>query len=222
MSLRVNQLVGFGVGGGSPSLALSYRATYSYSAGSHTSRSFTNCDIGVASPTRYVLVAVNTGDNGTIESCTVNGAATTILASQAGQSIFITNAPVTSGATATIAITNSDAMSVSTIGVFSIDGNVDFTPVDTSVISRSGGTIIGAQNIDVAAGGVVIAITSTGTDSATCSWSGLTENYDQFITYSSYSTASASIEAAGVLTFTPTWTGSDYADLVAVSLKAIG
>lgn len=224
--LLVNQLIGFGVGGEDNSLALTYVTTQAYSAAAHTSRTFSGVDIGAADARRYVVVVAQNGDNtDTMSSVTVGGAATTRLVTNTsgGNAIFITNAPVTSGTTADIAVTNSGSVSASVIHVYTLVGNVDLTPVDTIVDNSvpAGSAPLGPNDIDVVAGGVVIGGSTADSSSPTCTWTNLTEDYDAGTGSDSYSAARASIAASGVLSVTADWSTDDK-NLVVVSLKPVG
>lgn len=223
--LRANQLALGGLPALTP-LALTYQASYSYGS-SHASRSFTGCPIGAPSPKRYVAVAAMSLDiSDRVTDLTVGGAACTELAGfDAGlgaTSIWITNEPVLAGTTATIAVTYSGSVSSSAISVYTIEGTPDLTPFDTVVV-QSSNAALGAQSIDVVAGGVVIVAASNNGDNLTCAWTGLTENYDAYVATATYSSASQSFDTYGTQSITAAWsisTGDER--FIAVSLKPSG
>lgn len=148
--LRVNQLVGFGgaVTSGPPPLTATYRATVS-STTNATSYSFASTAIGAASSTRYIVLlsqvtsstAVNNG-TALVRTYTVAGQACTVIQTTsysyvsgsnsviAHVDIVLTNAPVTSGTTATVALSLDRAGEHSYMGVYSVTGAATVTELD--------------------------------------------------------------------------------------------
>jgi hypothetical protein len=173
---------------------------------------FATVPIGTASSTRHVAfaiaVGVNTGQTAT--SVTVAGQATTLAINTHTNSIThivgITNAPVTSGTTATISVTLSGGSpnGNNIAHAYAIEGlnSTTATDVDSSVTSAA------TLNMSISAGGVGLGFYGMTTTIFNATWnSGITEDAE---------TASTSIElSAGHMTSATTQT-------VAVQATATG
>lgn len=138
-----------------PKAAGPLTATYQSSTFSNsdlTTYSFTSMGIGTASADRYILLVIGSRDTGnnSLSSATVAGQATTILYTSGSttdpRAIVITDAPVTSGTTATVSITWSNGSLRTGVGVYSITGGVPSLVADYgasgTVTTATGGCVI--------------------------------------------------------------------------------
>lgn len=170
------------LGGAVTPLAITYAASSIQVC--NPSTTFSAFAIGTASADRYVVVTLSTGStiSTAISSITVAGQACTVVSSAkngAGgtfTAIVITNAPVTSGTTANIAITMNNNTQALSIGTFAVTGLTSTTPTATATTTTNNGVM----TVAVAATGGVISIAgssgNTGTGGAV-SWTGITERY---------------------------------------------
>lgn len=161
-----------------------------------TTYSYTSAAIGTASSDRIVIVAamgVDTGQNDfSTSSMTIGGVtaaeqvdtASTLQASQASIYTLL----VTSGTTATIAVTYSEAITSSTICVWSTTGLSSATKTDfaSAVQCTSGDCVL---DTDVQAGGIIVGATNYIDNSKTWTWTGLTERADVAGTEMAYTAA---------------------------------
>ena len=142
------------------------------STANQTTYTFTNCDIGTASSDRYVVVygAGYTGSlstNRNASSVSIGGSSATIdytVLSTAAPSFFAKRL-VTSGTTATIAVSFSGPMTNCGIAIYVIYGLNSTTPISTATgINTTGATLsLSATNGGVVLGGIaVLGITGTG------------------------------------------------------------
>lgn len=169
--------------------------------------SFTGSAIGTAASDRNIVVAVSSVElaqniPGAHNSVTVAGTACTRVANVASgtdvngtrTSLWITNSPVTSGTTGTIAITTGGASFVG-IAAWAVYGLLSTTPSDT--VTDTGTTLSGL--IDYPSNGIIIAA-ATNRDAApnlTTSWTGATENFDADAGYYGFSGASETALSGG-------------------------
>lgn len=136
-----------------------------------TTYSFTSTAIGTASSDRYVAVAIGTRDTGTnsISSVTVAGQSCTALVTSGSttdpRAIFITDAPVTSGTTATVAVTMANTNLRCGIGVYTITGGV---PIVENTRTTTSGTL------NVSAGGIILGMGYNNGSGTTVTFTGLT------------------------------------------------
>lgn len=175
------------------------------------STTFSGFNIGTASSGRYVVVTVSTGSSAAtaISSITVAGQSCTVVTSVKNggsngsfTAIAITNAPVTSGTTADIAVTmNSNAQALS-IGTFAVTGLASTTPTATATTTTNNGTM----TVVVPAKGGIIAVSGSsgyfGTGGA-ASWTGITQRYfiDGYATVHGHYVSGASNISVGGATF---------------------
>lgn len=188
MSLEVTQLIGFGVGGGIGPKTISYPTSFATTDTDASSYSFTSTPIGTAGSDRYIVTAIMTrdatGTAPTVTNCTVGGQATTN--SQNVQSLDgnrritmrITTDPVTSGTTATVAVTTSatcTGCAIATWAVYQVDST---TSVATDSDQTSSGATLNAS-VTVPANSAIIGVLMCELDLITASWTGLTEQFEQ-------------------------------------------
>jgi len=190
MSFLATQLIGFGAGGSSGGVASVTFTAAAASTTDTTSYSFTSHNIGTASTDRYIVVAVsiNVSSSGArdVSTVTVGGTSCTKLADMSFNgnelecSIWVTNAAIASGSTATVAVTTSGTTTACGIGTYAVSGlTTDPTVTFTSVTAANNTN----ASLSVTAGGVAI-MACCGYDNAgtfACAATGLTEAYDAVV-----------------------------------------
>ena len=207
-ALQVQQLIGFGAGGGTGAKVLTWKGS-STSTSDLTTYTFSSADIGVASSDRYVIVAVTGGPNNrTVSSLTVGGVSATLVVEQvsaaASYTVSMWIANVTSGTTGDIVVTWSAGQTRTGIGWWTATGLSSGTANDSGGSTASPGT----DTLNVLEGGFAVAAIvniETGTDTVT--WTNLTEKYDEL--YESVNQSGASdATTAGTLVITATYSSS--------------
>jgi hypothetical protein len=202
--LTATQLVGFGVGGASDAPAGAAAASVTDNAsttGSAATYTFTSRSFGAEAGDRYIVVGTtgNTGTATTVSSMTIGGvsAAALLSVSLTNNALEFWIAAVPTGTTGTVAVTWGANRTRCAIVVWRVVGLVS-SALDDSAQETGFGSSAGNGNIDIAAGGVALGMTSdTGTSSRTWTWSGLTESVDA--TYGSgrsYSAATGNFASA--------------------------
>jgi hypothetical protein len=156
---------------------------------------FSSYAIGAASPTRRVI-AVFFADNGstggrTFVSATIGGIAADVDASvthTAGGSVAIgiASATVPTGTTATLTGTFSGGMARGACWAVSVDNLKNTVPHDTATAT---GTNPLDTTINCLAGGFVLAAAANNSNSATFTWTGVTEQTDDVFETASGTTA---------------------------------
>ena len=178
-----------------------------------TSYSFASMSIGTAALDRYVLVYAHTPSGAPITSVTVGGAATTVLGQDTGNGFFLTNAPVTSGTTATVVISCATQALRGAAYTWSVTGRPALTEYMTGTSS----------SLNVAANGAAFAvcILASGADDA-ATWTGLTERHESYFDAITNITAAsdnfATAQVSRTLDVTWTTAGND-GNVRAVSLR---
>lgn len=163
--LELNQLIGFGVGGrGNLTITTTYFAS---KTANETVRTWTAVDIGAEFPTRYVVVATRTQ-----VSVTING----ISATDLGSGVFW-GAYVPTGTSVTVVTTASGSTDRAALGVYTLTG-VEVLTVDSVETQSSLSTY--TFNVFIPTGCVVLGYWFSG-NTADCTWTNLTENYDQTV-----------------------------------------
>lgn len=138
--------------------------------------------IGTAATNRYVVVAVGNvltfGTAAAPTSVTVGGQACTKVAdiSQGGSAqprttLWITNAPVTTGTTATVSATASGSCGMATWAIYGIAST---TPYATATVAGSPSS----TTIDFQEGGVAIGAVATNSSPGAQTFTGLTKDFD--------------------------------------------
>lgn len=132
--------------------------------------------IGVAASDRYVVVAVTWRVTATLNSATIGGATATIhqqhSASNEGSAIISLLVP--SGTTATIVLNFSTGVYRVTTHVYNINSLVSNANFDAATATGVDPSV----NINVDAGGVIIAVACWGSATVGTTWTGVTERYD--------------------------------------------
>jgi hypothetical protein len=200
-----------------------YTAGYVSSAGVTSFSQSLN--IGTAAENRYVIVVLMidlSSSGGSPTTVTVNGASTTRVATFGADSdeacaIYITDAPVTSGTTATIAtgtVTGGYQIAAAIYAAYGINP----TPNDTLVAAEGSDP---SGTIDVPANGFIIAGAVTGSAGSSVTWTGVNSvsSNSSTSTYASGYYSNANESAKTGRTITSNWTGGEQGDekLVAVS-----
>ena len=179
MSLMVIDPYRFGSGSGT-SISLSFTDSDS-SATNATEYTFSGLDIGAASATRVVVVCVSGHDVGgtflSVSSLTIAGsAATSVVESAAFNTIAaIFRRTVTTGTTADVVVTFSEAIRGAHVSVYVLDNLASATPTDTASDNNEHPP---STTIDISAGGVAIAVAAQTATGATTTWTNLVEDYD--------------------------------------------
>lgn len=209
--LQVNNLIGFGARRAAGAAALSYAYIGFTECGVSVNPSVSGVAIGTASADRYIVIAVMASNDGLATgSATVNGAACTRVAGITGSgrpcAIFVTNAAVTSGTTATIAITVGANADVE-FAIYTLAGAA--SPTAPTTYTDNSGSL--SQSISIPSGGVAIGVANLFTDST---WTGLTENADG--TSANFRGTVASSTTAGSPTVTATGSGGSSSMAIAV------
>jgi hypothetical protein len=174
-------------GGSLPPATISYRTSNTNTA-NQTSYTFSGQDIGTAAADRRVVVMFTIWCQGTftVTGVTIAGVAATWalpgnVDNGAGQGWFRTGyavANIPSGTTGDIVITANGGCNHVSIGVWAVYGLLSSTPTATGADNAFGGDATLNINIAAQAGGAVIAHQHDVNNTATRTWSGLTENYD--------------------------------------------
>lgn len=203
----VTHRAGFGAGSSGPTTPVALTFTdSSVNANNLEEYTFNTQAIGTASADRHVIVALvyTEAASDTLTSVTVAGQSCTVVVNSTSGSgdsaIAITDAPVTSGTTATIVCSFSGSGPTNCgIGVYSITGLGSTTPVDTDTTTTDNTGL----TLNVEADGAVIGVSSQASG-ATATWTNITENYDEVIETSVMHHTGASVltAASGTLTLT--------------------
>jgi hypothetical protein len=202
--LHVNQLIGFGAGGKSSGPLTAVNTALTGSATDTNAYSFASTAIGTAFSDRYVVVAVYTTT--AVSSVTVAGQACSLIRDSNSFSFYITDSPVTSNTTATIAVNTSTNSSRCVIGVWSVRGAVK--PVLAGSYGASSTSPSATFNSD--AGDVILGI-ARNFGGTSLTWTGLTERgnvtYETFyVEYADRSSAVAeSVSFSGSASPNGTW-----------------
>lgn len=183
---------------------------------------FSSQNIGTASADRYIIAAVNSRIAGTtandVSGITIGGSAMDEIVQAQGTgdgnscfgAIFALN--VTSGTTADVVVTWTTTMLRCGLALYSITGLANTTPHDTDSSVADNPSV----NLNVPATGHVISCSGSGNNTATASWTELTEDHDTTVE-SAMQMTSASKSYVGSqtgLAMGVTWTAN--ADPVAV------
>jgi hypothetical protein len=175
--------------------------------------------IGAVAADRYIIAVVfedNTGSTpGVITSMTIGGVSCTKVVQTAALedtalAIFVTDTAVASGTTATLAFTGSavNTMAFATYAAYGIN--------PTSTASSTATADDPSTTINVPAGGIMIAASINDTSTNTCTWTGITPNFDS--AYDPATRASGGSYTTDIAvtsrTVTASWSSSDNDKLV--------
>lgn len=182
--LRVNHLIGFGVGdvgtpgGGGPPTGWFYSDTKADGTGNP--RQFTGYNIGTADASRVVVASIGHGNSAgnTINSVTIGGVSATLATSGGAVGNFarveIWYAVVPSGSTADVEVTCSAEPNQNTKCAVHYGYPASSTPLDTGgQNSVASGAVCTASDIQIGVGGVLIAARAgAGGSPAAFAWTG--------------------------------------------------
>lgn len=187
-----------------------------YNTSSLSTYTFTGKAIGTASEKRYVLVVILIATGTSISSATVAGQSTSIVANGTNRAIVLTDAPVTSGTTATIVVNTAASAADCAIGVYSVTGDFEKTPIATLSVFANDPS--GA--INVSAGGFLVAGSgnSSSTTPQTSSWTNITKDAEETAINRAYASLAPTVTESR--TITCTWPTSSSDRLIAASFAA--
>lgn len=142
---------------------------------------FSGVTFGTAASDRYIFVAIHTGDNADITSCTIGGVAATRAARNANATVgfqYIYTAPVPTGTTGDINVVLNSIQTRLGIGWYRVDSLSSATVFDSDSANASGTNATVSTSIDVPANGFAIGMTyGEGGTTGFSGWT-LTERYD--------------------------------------------
>lgn len=178
-----------------------------------TTYSFTSLALGTAAPHRRIVVAVSgiTTPSGafSIVSATIGGVSATTVATRLsaldrlGVALIIADVPT--GATGDVNVTFNTGMARAQVAVWAVYGLASATALATTGSAASPASL----NINVAANNILIAAAITNA-SSTCTWTGVTENYDAVSDAQLYSGGSyAATASESPRTVTATYSAPD-------------
>lgn len=183
-----------------------------------TSYTFSNCDIGTASSTRLVVVVVHAGAGTavTVSSLTIGGvSATGYQNNAAGNHCSIWALPVSTGTTATVALTFSAGVVNCMVAIHAIYDLSSNTPTSSDSEVQVLSTLSQTNTLSVQNNGIVIT-GCTNNENNTGTLTGVTERYDVIVendmriggngvmtsTNSSYSVTVNATPTSGTITLT--------------------
>ena len=153
------------------------------SSSNFSTYSFTSVPLGEESPTRQIVAVFGMRRGNTTFpscSCTINGVSATQLLSRRGTAsfadgsyMFIANVPT--GTSGTIRFSLSLSGLCGLMGAWRVDNIESATPRDTATTAQDEPA---NMNVDVLENDVIIGMEGDYGRSATCSWTGVTEDYD--------------------------------------------
>lgn len=213
------------VAGGPANAYGTYHANYVDGSNS-SSYSFAGVAIGAAAADRYVVIALggkSTSSLSSISSATIGGVAMTVLHKAEGGSgetayLLISNTPITTGTTATFAVTFNQSHSRAGIGSFTARSLVSTTPTDT------GGTVGGdySDTITISNGGVLFMVSFAGDNvgANNTAFTGIDEYFDVEVESGrSLAAGFKNYPTGGAQAVTAVITGSSQESHIAVSLR---
>ena len=164
-----------------------------------TEYTFSSESFGAADAGRYIVATVSARKSGgatTLASVTIGGVSATIVEQINNTASHCNNAAIAiakvpTGTSGDIVVTWNDPMVRCTLGVYRLVGIDSPTPADSSTSTANDPTYA----LDVPAGGAAIGVALTA-DANSCTWSGLTEDFDGTLeTYVTYTGASGAFES---------------------------
>ncbi len=191
-----------------------------------TTYTFASQSLGAADATRLIIVFVAARGTGapTLNSVTVGGVSGTIYANQSVDDSGPNNitafavVAVPSGTTGDIVLTFSGGMVRCFYAAWRVIGYASATPTDTDIKGPLAAPIL---SIDVPTNGVVFAGSSMETGSSpTCSWTNVTERFDDATTTDSFSGGDASVPAGETArSITANWSAGTIGIASAIALQ---
>lgn len=224
MTLRVNNLVGFGANFGLP-IVTSY-VGFTGDGSNSDSYTFTGASIGAAGAGR-VIVAIGALSEGTpaTPALTIDGNAMMLLhsADDASNNIGIFAYRLATGTTANFVLSGGSGYNRAGLTIYNVYNARSLTAIDTATDTAATGAVY-SDTINALGGGAVIAgcIARFGS-SQTCTWAGVTEDFDTSVETSSRRFTAGHVDkAAGEtsMTVSATWTNTPTEGcMIGVSLR---
>ena len=197
---------------------ITYTAT-AFSNTDLTTYSFTGVSVGAVVPNRLLIVGVggysgNVGTNRTINSLTVDGAATATAATATGAApiAFFTLA-LTTQTSVNISVVASGAMANLNIGAWVATDLTSATPIDNQTATATTHTV----TLTTAANGVVVGLNGT-LGTTTTGWTGITSNYVTTMDSSTFVSGASGLSTGTSLVVTAATTATG-ARILAVSWR---
>lgn len=221
--LILNDLIGFGAGGGVPTTISFLQLVRDDS--DLTTYTYASQNFGGADPRRYLIAALGGRANvaRTLNGVTIGGVTATSLANvTVGTTgiVSLWSAYVPTGASGDVVATYSGGMLRTSCALFRLLSDSDATvPTDSQTDNTLSGSDL-SVSLAVPVGGVAIAAihtNTTGTSSAT--WSGVTESYDQTSTETASQGYSGGFSeySSSPITITATISGSPTVSVLAAA-----
>lgn len=195
-------------GGGGSAVTFLESRNYGFAAG-RTSWTFGAVALGPASSDRVIIVAIAARSTPPIASVTIGGVTATIdVQNGTDVNTAIARAAVPTGETGDIVVTAGNTGNNCSIGAYAVTGHA-VSVVDTDAASSN------TRTVTPATPGLVVAVTHTASNGGTCTWSGVTEDWDIEEDLSGAPNYAASgghalTSSTGDLTVTGTMTGNLY------------
>jgi hypothetical protein len=170
--------------------------------------------LGVAAANRMIVIAPmarNSGAAGVVASASVAGTALAVVIASTGATATnkaeIWNANIAAGTTGDISITWSLGQQRCGCGVWAVYGAGSATASDTD---KTDSASAGSVTLTVPAKGVAIGVSMCTSAASSCTWVGLTENYDAIVEAGAvyHSGASLNSNAGGNIAISSTWAGT--------------
>ncbi len=169
-------------------------------AASGSPQTLSNVAIGTAAADRYVVVEVVLRTNGTqadASAVTVAGVSCTQIGTDVNSgsnhlSLWRTNSPIASGATANVVVTFTNAANIG-VATWAVTGLQSTTPTDTDTTTTDAASVTST----VSAGGIIVAAAySVGLFPGTHTWTGVTEDFDSISVGARGTTSGGSLNSA--------------------------
>jgi|SRR5688572_487759 len=184
--LRVNQLNGFGVIERRVPSTIE-RLGHVNSTANNITYTFGGQSLGEAAADRYIIVAVAFRDDGLSADATAVSVAG-VAATEFGNVSFANSSEscytgfwivaLPSGTTGDIVITGNTTMTEVAATWYRVTGLASATPTDTSTDTAGTGVNVMDMNLDVQAGGIVLAIATSDVEGIACTWTGIVDEDD--------------------------------------------
>ena len=182
--LMINELNGFNSSASAAPPVITFLQCSTSNPTGTNPYTFASQNVGTASGDRYTLVGLATEDAATafsVSSVAVNGDAATLVVDEGGTQLasaafFILFNPA--GTSEDVIVTMSEAISNSSVCLWSITGLSSTTATDTATGNKGGVTTTMTLDVDLSAGGVGAGICGEENTGRTFTWTGFTEEVD--------------------------------------------
>lgn len=165
-----------------PPFSLDFLADNGTGTGSTATTQSSTLSFGAVAPageTRYIVVVGSVIGSATINSVTIGGVTATIVAegNDANTHAFVAIAAVPAGTSGSVQITLSDTSDVdSGLATYRLMNPKSATPFDTASQAAAGANSV-TISLDTVAGGGAVGV-AAGLNTATITWTGLTEDFE--------------------------------------------